>query len=1409
MFETAEINHVLVPSDQHPQPVLLNFVDIVVLGVLSDGSLESYGDAPVVASPNLVPEVVADDATAYVLFTSGSTGRPKGCMVGHRGSANYAQAVVQSCGLTEDMVFLMKTPYVFDVSVQDIFTAFAAGGTLVIATPGAEKDAGAICDIIIGSGVNCVCFVPTLLVEFSNYLSSHQDDAARVRETLMRVLTIGEALMSATCKQMFQYFPALEINNLYGPTEASVGVSHEKVTAATLGQEVVVPIGRPYGYTTFKVFNASKYEGTVIKEDLLEEVKCGEAGELFIGGDCLAKGYINNPEKTNAAFFCFPEVVGIPEGAASPFSLYKTGDLVRQREDGVFEYLGRTDFQVKIGGVRIECEEVSSVLQEHPAVDDALVTAFDGPFGKALAAYVVVASGAKPSDLTQFVAEEVEKVEEEDSIENVSKWGAVYDEMYMEQDNSISEQDPTLNWSGYIDTYSGKSHTEPVIKEWVEWSCEQVTSQRLLFDANRDAGRKNCVLEIGCGNGMLLFRLAPLTGDSTQGRYIGTDISTTALQYIDVMKKRPEYESLNINVAKIGAHEVDQVCTPKECDIVLCNGVTMYFPSAAYLIDSMRMSADVTKPGGRVFYGDIQSKKHILVFRAHVETYHALPRPEATAAAVLHAVYEMASREELSYFDDELFQRLDSVGDANIFGGRVQRIELRLKRGWWGSEFSRFRYDIELVMKDDSQETSVSAPPTVTHVSYSELCKVLGISAEPTSADLVDPKLVNLLPGWTSGHLSAVHSSVDVVVVTLPNGRTFQAAQLLKWLKAAAEEGKALSELPSSLHPREVCEGSPEESARMGIEPEMLFSMSLPAGWTKRVIWAEDPGLLRFVLLRSEVAERPWLGAVCAAPATPLPDDLSCFKNQGTDFEHAISDPEKLWNEHFKQWATTSRLLAAMRPAVYVTLDKFPKNAAGKIDRGQLPDASAALERVSDVATFSYEPATTDQERKMVEIWEKVLQGRQVGVNTPFVAYGGHSLTAVQLCSAVVAEFGKRPDLLFLTSADCTVRELLKKFERSGADKDAGGNEDDGCVVRLSSPGVAGMPLLIFCSAGTGVASYQAVAKQVTRLQVYAVELPGRGRRAHETAVSRFGPLFDSILPDITRWAEKHHRFFLWGDSLGAVLAYEFACRLEQSSTTSVMGLFVSGNAGPAVASAELGIGETVQLPRGPCSSAFEMDEEDWKQFLLLSSGSDGTSGELARILDDPALAPGVIGPVRADCLAYESYHLSKTVRLSMPIFTMCGANDCIATPQVLKTWKDVAKGRIEHMIIPRSGHRIAQECPGEVANMLHLHSLPSFVDELHTFRSYRAAYRLLRTQDQVGASTKLKQGTMFRYSVAMSPFLGTSNVPYDFELEDLNLDALQDSAVITPQTKQVVVMRQGNAEWRVGNSAGNPLKMA
>ena len=181
-----------------------------------------------------------------------------------------------------------------------------------------------------------------------------------------------------------------------------------------------------------------------------------------------------------AAFFDFPKLCARAPHAASPFSLYKTGDLCRQ-VDGVFCYMGRNDFQVKISGVRIECEEVSAVLKTHPVVADALVTAFDGPFGKALAAYVVTQTA------TDW-AQEGQKCET-DEILNVNSWGAVYDEMYKETDSSISSLDPTLNWSGYTDTYSRRPHIEPVIKEWVEWSCEQVSVHTALLAESRQKGR--------------------------------------------------------------------------------------------------------------------------------------------------------------------------------------------------------------------------------------------------------------------------------------------------------------------------------------------------------------------------------------------------------------------------------------------------------------------------------------------------------------------------------------------------------------------------------------------------------------------------------------------------------------------------------------------------------------------------------------------------------------------------------------------------------------------------------------------------------------------------------------------------------------------------------------------------------
>ncbi|CAE7446369.1 cmdD, partial [Symbiodinium pilosum] len=1148
----------------------------------------------------------------------------------------------------------------------------------------------------------------------------------------------------------------------------------------------------PFSYVNFCVFDPSTYaDEQKIEERSLKLAGPGEVGELFIGGDCLATGYIKNPEKTEAAFFNFPGLCAkAPEGA-SPFTLYKTGDLCKV-VDGDYHYMGRNDFQVKISGVRIECEEVSAVLKTHPVVGDALVTAFDGPFGKALAAYVVT------SDAVDWSQEMGSGAQDSDEILNVSSWGAVYDEMYKETDNSVSSQDPTLNWSGYTDTYSRRPHIEPVIKEWVEWSCEQVSVHSHLCSEDVVCRKgKPTITELGCGNGMLLFRLAPLLGRS--GRYIGTDISNRALETVDELKRTlPQYQHLNVDTKALAAHEIFEVCQAKENDIVLCNGVTMYFPTANYLLKCMQLSAEATRDGGLVVYGDVQSRRHVLAFRAHVETYQALRRQDATAAAVLHAAKQSVAGEELSYFDDALFQRLDRSGHK-LFEDRLARVELRVKRGWWHSEFNRFRYDVWLVLGEKQAKE-----PQFEMVSYEQVRQELQLGEGDGSTELVDSCLVEKLEAWVADRVQTVSGTkMDGFVVTLPNARTLASTRLLEWLEnaAASPEPVELSSLPGLLHPADACLGSVQESAKFGVEPEMLFTLKLPEGWEQRVIWAKDPGYLRFVVLRSEAAKGSWLSAATGAPREELPEDLSAFKNQPEDIEFSFN-PVKACNDVMKAWAAGTSLLPAMRPSVYIPLEAFPKNAAGKIDRASLPDAAKAFEEISATAAAEYEPPATEEEQKMVEIWEKVLKV-QVGVLTPFVAYGGHSLTAVQLCSSVSATFHQRPDLVYLMSEDCTVRALLSKLRNEGAQKKT---SDEGCVVRLSPEGRGGLPMLIFCAAGTSAATYGGVAERANRMQLFGVELPGRGRRVEEPVISDFAELFEALKADVMSWARRQKRFFVWGDSLGAVLAYEFAKLWEADPATNLLGLYASGNAGPSEASRERGMGEAAMAHLGYEGSCKDMTDEDWKRFLLASAGTG--RAELEELLQRPELVDNIVNPVKADCLAYESYRLTKVERIHSPIVTLRGGSDVITSPQAIRSWQEVAGSRYEHKEFGQFGHMLARECPALLAELFEEYSLPDFTHELRHFETFRTAYRLMRTRKQQHGST-MKAREIRKSMRVCSPTLGASKVPVDFELNtadlDFNLELLDD---ITPPTKEVKVMRVGNLTWRKGAATGNPTRL-
>ncbi|MBX9398208.1 amino acid adenylation domain-containing protein [Streptomyces sp. TRM72054] len=300
---------------------------------------------------------------AYVIYTSGSTGRPKGVVVPHRGIANRLLWMQDAYGLTAEDRVLQKTPSGFDVSVWEFFWPLITGATLVVARPDGHRDPAYLGRLIREQGVTTAHFVPSMLQVFLE-----EPTAARCTG-LRRVMCSGEALPLPLAHRFHQVLSA-ELHNLYGPTEASVDVTAIEVLP---GAERVV-IGRP-------VLNTRAY----VLDAALRPVPPGVAGELYLAGVQLARGYLDRPALTAERFVADP--YGGP-GAR----MYRTGDLARWRPDGTLDFLGRTDHQVKIRGVRIEPGEIEAVLARHPSVAHTVVV----PHDQRLVAYVVPAEGPDP-----------------------------------------------------------------------------------------------------------------------------------------------------------------------------------------------------------------------------------------------------------------------------------------------------------------------------------------------------------------------------------------------------------------------------------------------------------------------------------------------------------------------------------------------------------------------------------------------------------------------------------------------------------------------------------------------------------------------------------------------------------------------------------------------------------------------------------------------------------------------------------------------------------------------------------------------------------------------------------------------------------------------------------------------------
>jgi amino acid adenylation domain-containing protein len=305
---------------------------------------------------------------AYVIYTSGSTGRPKGVQIEHRALTNFLQSVQREPGLSCEDVLLSVTTLSFDIAALELYLPLITGARLVIANRETASDGVQLQRLLHDSNATIMQATPAMwrMLLHAGWTGNFQ----------LRILCGGEALARELANQLLAKCGSLW--NMYGPTETTIWSALHHIQSAS----GPVAIGRPMANTQMFILDRN-----------LHPVPLGASGELYIGGDGLARGYLGRPALTAEKFL--PN----PFSTAATERLYRTGDLARYLPDGNIECLGRADDQVKVRGFRIELGEIEAVIDQHPSVRQSVVVVReDVPGDKRLVAYIVSAAGNDASD---------------------------------------------------------------------------------------------------------------------------------------------------------------------------------------------------------------------------------------------------------------------------------------------------------------------------------------------------------------------------------------------------------------------------------------------------------------------------------------------------------------------------------------------------------------------------------------------------------------------------------------------------------------------------------------------------------------------------------------------------------------------------------------------------------------------------------------------------------------------------------------------------------------------------------------------------------------------------------------------------------------------------------------------------
>ncbi|MBN3989154.1 MAG: amino acid adenylation domain-containing protein [Nostoc sp. NMS2] len=768
---------------------------------------------------NLTSKVTVDHL-AYVIYTSGSTGKPKGVKIEHRGLLNLVFWHQKAFAVSPIERATQISGVAFDACSWEIWPYLTTGASIYFVDDETRRSPDYLRDWLVSKAIT-ICFIPTPLAEKVLLLDFPQNAALRI------LLTGGDKLnqypLASHCFQVF---------NNYGPTENTIVTTSGHISVKNKGN-LAPAIGHAIANT--KIYILDKH---------LQPVPIGVSGELYISGDGLARGYLNHPDLTAESFIYHSFTNKLKA------RLYKTGDLVRYRVDGNIEFLGRLDDQVKIRGYRIELGEIEAVLSQHPAVQQTVVITSEDEQEKRLVAYVI----AK----TEYSNEQENLELMQLQNEQVLQWQMLYNETY----NQSTDSDPTFNFVGWNSSYTNQPIPAEQMREWVDNQVEQI----LALQPKR-------VLEIGCGTGLILFRIAPHCT-----KYWGTDFSSVSLNCIQQQLQKQEMPQVRLYQQM--ATDFEKVETAA-FDVVILNSVVQYFPTIDYLISVLEGAVQATAPGGFIFIGDVRSLTLLQAFHASVQLYQA--EPSLTC-------FELQQRVQ-----KQIFQETELVIDPDFFTAIKQRfsqinhVQIQLMRGKYHNELTEFRYNVIL---------HISAKI----VSNSENYSVLNWSEDNLTVSAVRQLLIENQPEILS-------------IINIPNARLMSAIKTAEWL-SDLESFKTVGQIRKAL----------QELDNFGVDPEYFYALNVP--YSVDITWSHSSteGHYDVVFVRQdEVGKR-----TIFPHSTTLSRPWQSYGNNPLQTKAARKLVPQLQNY------IAQKLPEYMIPSGFVVLESLPLTANGKVNRHAL-----------------------------------------------------------------------------------------------------------------------------------------------------------------------------------------------------------------------------------------------------------------------------------------------------------------------------------------------------------------------------------------------------------------------------------------------------------------------------------------